>query len=90
MPECRHILKCNRPYASQSTLMLLGRCSLWLQQIVGAICGSLLVNALTPYDTIYVGMGDGGPGCFDQQSINHSISKSQLFGWEVSPLCIRS
>jgi len=54
-----------------------------LQQVVGAICGSLLVNSLTPYDTIYVGMGDGGPGCFDQKSINHDISKSQIFGWEV-------
>lgn len=54
-----------------------------IMQVVGAICGSLLVNSLTPYDTIYVGMGDGGPGCFDQKSINHDISKSQIFGWEV-------
>jgi hypothetical protein len=53
-------------------------------QIVGAIFGSLLVNALTPFTTIFIGMGDGGPGCFDSKSISHDITKAQLFGWEVS------
>ena len=51
---------------------------------MGAIFGSLLVNALTPFDTVNIGMGDGGPGCFDDTSIDHKISKSQVFGWEVS------
>lgn len=27
--------------------------------------------------------GDGGPGCFDDTSINKDISKAQVFGWEV-------
>jgi hypothetical protein len=51
---------------------------------VGAICGSLLVNALTPFTTIFIGMGDGGPGCFDSKSFSPDITKAQLFGWEVS------
>jgi glycerol uptake facilitator-like aquaporin len=29
------------------------------------------------------GMGNGGPGCFDLTTIDQTITKSQLFGWEV-------
>jgi len=52
-------------------------------QILGAMCGSALVAALTPSD-IYVGMGDGAPGCFDAKTASSEITKSQVFGWEVS------
>jgi glycerol uptake facilitator-like aquaporin len=62
---------------------MLHSCLYVIVQCVGAICGSLLVNALTPFDKIFVGMGDGGPGCFDSTSMSHEISKRQLFGWEV-------
>lgn len=50
-------------------------------QIVGAIFGALLTAALLPGK--YVGMGDGGPGCFDNTVIPPELTKSQLFGWEV-------
>ena len=53
-------------------------CSL---QIIGAICGSLLAAGLLPGVT--VGMGNGGPGCFDDTTISPDITRAQLFGWEV-------
>jgi hypothetical protein len=57
-------------------------------QILGAISGAALVAALTPAD-VYVSMGDGGPGCFDVKgAVNSNITKSQVFGWEVSVLTI--
>jgi glycerol uptake facilitator-like aquaporin len=28
-------------------------------------------------------MGNGGPGCFDPTTIDQSITRAQLFGWEV-------
>jgi glycerol uptake facilitator-like aquaporin len=28
-------------------------------------------------------MGNGGPGCFDPTTIDQTITRSQLFGWEV-------
>jgi hypothetical protein len=53
-------------------------------QVLGAISGAALVAALTPSD-VYVGMGDGAPGCFDVKgAVNGNITKSQVFGWEVS------
>lgn len=54
-------------------------------QILGAMCASALVAALTPSD-VYVGMGDGAPGCFDAKTASSEITKSQVFGWEVSPI----
>ncbi|WIA41373.1 hypothetical protein OEZ86_004965 [Tetradesmus obliquus] len=50
-------------------------------QIVGAIFGSLLAAALVP--EAHIGMGNGGPGCFDPTTIDQTITRSQLFGWEV-------
>jgi glycerol uptake facilitator-like aquaporin len=50
-------------------------------QVCGAIFGSLLASALLPGKKI--GMGDGGPGCFDKSTISPDISLGQLFGWEV-------
>jgi len=50
-------------------------------QIIGAIFGSLLAAGLLPGK--YVGMGNGGPGCFDDTTISPDITRSQLFGWEV-------
>jgi aquaporin TIP len=58
-------------------------CSTWLLclQIVGAIFGSLLASGLLPGK--YIGMGNGGPGCFDTTTINPELTRGQLFGWEV-------
>jgi len=50
-------------------------------QIVGAIFGSLLASGLLPGK--YIGMGNGGPGCFDTTTINPELTRGQLFGWEV-------
>jgi glycerol uptake facilitator-like aquaporin len=50
-------------------------------QIIGAIFGSLLAAGLLPGKSI--GMGNGGPGCFDDTTISPDITRSQLFGWEV-------
>jgi hypothetical protein len=50
-------------------------------QIVGAIAGAGLVAALTP-KTIFAGMGDGGPGCFDRLAASGDITKAQVFGCE--------
>eukprot|EP00882_Tetradesmus_deserticola_P021058 GHRQ01022780.1.p2 GENE.GHRQ01022780.1~~GHRQ01022780.1.p2 ORF type:complete len:168 (+),score=31.26 GHRQ01022780.1:123-626(+) len=50
-------------------------------QILGAICGDLLVAGLVT--GAYVGMGDGGPGCFDDNVLGKGLTHSQLFGWEV-------
>jgi hypothetical protein len=50
---------------------------------VGAIAGAGLVAALTPAKYKF-GMGDGGPGCFDRLAASQDITKSQIFGWEVS------
>lgn len=47
------------------------------------MAGAGLVAALTP-PTVYVGMGDGGPGCFDGKTASSDITKAQVFGWEVS------
>jgi hypothetical protein len=52
-------------------------------QILGAMSGAALVNALTP-PSVFAGMGDGAPGCFDAKSVNPDITKAQVFGWEVS------
>lgn len=51
-------------------------------QIAGSIFGSLMAAALLPGK--YVGMGNGGPGCFDETTTHPDITRSQLFGWEVS------
>jgi glycerol uptake facilitator-like aquaporin len=50
-------------------------------QICGAIFGALLVAGLIP--DVYVSMGDGAPGCFDNTVIGKGLTHSQLFGWEV-------
>ena len=51
-------------------------------QCVGAMFGSLVTVGLVPGTSI--GMGDGGPGCFDRAGAVHkSLSNSQIFGWEV-------
>eukprot|EP00775_Hariotina_reticulata_P007751 gene7751-7950_t len=50
-------------------------------QILGAIFGSLLAAALLPGK--HVGMGNGGPGCFDETTIHADLTRDQLFGWEV-------
>lgn len=53
-----------------------------LLQLVGAVCGSLVTAGLVP--GTLVGMGDGGPGCFDRTgALNPHITNAQLFGWEV-------
>ncbi|KAF6256244.1 aquaporin-like protein [Scenedesmus sp. NREL 46B-D3] len=49
-------------------------------QFSGAIFGALLVAGLVP--GVYVGMGDGAPGCFDDTVIGKGLTHSQLFGWE--------
>lgn len=46
------------------------------------MAGAGLVAALTPKN-VYVGMGDGAPGCFDGKAASTDITKSQVFGWEV-------
>lgn len=50
-------------------------------QISGAVFGALLTAGLVP--GAYVGMGDGGPGCFDRTVMGPGLTRSQLFGWEV-------
>ncbi|WIA41374.1 hypothetical protein OEZ86_004966 [Tetradesmus obliquus] len=50
-------------------------------QIVGSIFGSLLAAALVP--GAHVGMGNGGPGCFDPTTVHQEMTNAQLFGWEV-------
>lgn len=50
-------------------------------QIAGSIFGSLLASGLLPGKSI--GMGNGGPGCFDDTTISPDITRGQLFGWEV-------
>lgn len=51
-------------------------------QILGAIFGALVTAALVPGAS--VGMGDGGPGCFDRSgAVSPEITNGQLFGWEV-------
>ena len=49
-------------------------------QIAGAIIGSLVVAGLVPGAEL--GMGDGGPGCFDRTVIHNGLSDGQIFGWE--------
>jgi hypothetical protein len=56
---------------------------LLLLQVLGAMAGAGLVVALTPA-TVYAGMGDGAPGCFDGKAASSEITKAQVFGWEVS------
>lgn len=53
-------------------------------QVAGGICGSLLAAGLIPGARL--GMGAKGPGCFEPALAEdgaNSISRAQLFGWEV-------
>lgn len=53
-------------------------------QIAGGIFGSLLAAALLP--NVSIGMGSKGPGCFEPALAEDgakSITRGQLFGWEV-------
>eukprot|EP00933_Yihiella_yeosuensis_P029950 TRINITY_DN235_c0_g1_i2.p1 TRINITY_DN235_c0_g1~~TRINITY_DN235_c0_g1_i2.p1 ORF type:complete len:363 (-),score=60.34 TRINITY_DN235_c0_g1_i2:390-1400(-) len=53
-----------------------------LLQIAGAIIGSLVTAGLVPGAT--VGMGDGGPGCFDYSSaIDSRLDHGNIFSWEL-------
>jgi hypothetical protein len=50
-------------------------------QISGAIFGALFSAGLVAGSSI--GMGDGGPGCFDHKGINPKLTNAQIFGWEA-------
>jgi len=50
-------------------------------QILGAMLGALVTSALVPGASL--DMGDGAPGCFDQEVVHAELTKGQLFGWEM-------
>ena len=49
-------------------------------QIAGAVLGALATAFLVPGNS--VGMGDGGPGCFDRTTISPDVTNAQIFWWE--------
>jgi hypothetical protein len=50
-------------------------------QVAGAIFGALFSAGLVPGAA--VGMGDGGPGCFDRTGMSQKLTNAQIFGWEA-------
>mmetsp|Transcript_38286 Transcript_38286/g.123159 ORF Transcript_38286/g.123159 Transcript_38286/m.123159 type:complete len:341 (-) Transcript_38286:229-1251(-) len=50
-------------------------------QVGGAILGAYVTSTLVPGAS--VGMGDGGPGCFDRTVVGDGITDGNIFGWEL-------
>jgi len=50
-------------------------------QILGAMLGAWVTSVLVPGASL--DMGDGAPGCFDQEVVHAELTKGQLFGWEM-------